>query len=162
MSDSGWPKSPDCRDGNHGKCPGEAWDMERDEETPCECPCHHASYEAEAARLYGPAPTGDEDPHASQAVPDPGRDSGPYTFPAQLLSGIHLGMRVRVSEQRGVTRYGLQGTLVAVDHYADQISERALCTAEDHPILGRRHVRVTLLHAVADTFQPEATVELLD
>jgi hypothetical protein len=29
--------SPDCRDGNHGKCDGLAWDLDLDETVPCEC-----------------------------------------------------------------------------------------------------------------------------
>lgn len=29
--------SPDCRDGNHGKCDGVAWDEEKDEPTGCTC-----------------------------------------------------------------------------------------------------------------------------
>jgi hypothetical protein len=33
--------SPDCRDGNCGKCYGEAWDLEADAPVECECP-HHA------------------------------------------------------------------------------------------------------------------------
>lgn len=36
-----------------------------------------------AEDLYGPAPVGDEDPHTSQAVPDPGETSGPYYCPEQ-------------------------------------------------------------------------------
>jgi hypothetical protein len=32
--------SPDCRDGNHQKCDGTAWDDDADEETTCECPHH--------------------------------------------------------------------------------------------------------------------------
>lgn len=33
--------SPDCRDGNHQKCDGVAWDLLRDEPTDCGCD-HHA------------------------------------------------------------------------------------------------------------------------
>jgi hypothetical protein len=29
--------SPDCRDGNHFKCDGVAWDLKADEPTQCEC-----------------------------------------------------------------------------------------------------------------------------
>jgi hypothetical protein len=32
--------SPDCRDGNCGKCDGVAWDLEADAPTDCECPHH--------------------------------------------------------------------------------------------------------------------------
>lgn len=31
--------SPDCRDGNHGKCFGTAWDLSIDEATACDCEC---------------------------------------------------------------------------------------------------------------------------
>jgi hypothetical protein len=34
------PLNPDCRDGKHATCHGDAWDVERDEECPCGCPCH--------------------------------------------------------------------------------------------------------------------------
>jgi hypothetical protein len=33
------PISPDCRDGNHTKCPGDAWDLEKDELAGCRCKC---------------------------------------------------------------------------------------------------------------------------
>ena len=29
--------SPDCRDGNHGKCDGVAWDLEGDKPSNCNC-----------------------------------------------------------------------------------------------------------------------------
>jgi len=32
--------SPDCRDGNHQKCNGDAWDLEADGITDCRCGCH--------------------------------------------------------------------------------------------------------------------------
>lgn len=32
--------SPDCRDKNHQKCPGDAWDEAHDHATACECGCH--------------------------------------------------------------------------------------------------------------------------
>ncbi len=31
--------SPDCRDENHGKCDGVAWDLELDIPSACECDC---------------------------------------------------------------------------------------------------------------------------
>ena len=34
-----WP-SPDCRDENHQKCDGVAWDLLRDQPTDCGCACH--------------------------------------------------------------------------------------------------------------------------
>ncbi len=30
--------SPDCRDGNHRKCDGQAWDVDADDVTGCGCP----------------------------------------------------------------------------------------------------------------------------
>lgn len=36
---AGWHLSPDCRDGNCSKCPGDAWDMLKD--MPTSCTCHH-------------------------------------------------------------------------------------------------------------------------
>lgn len=33
-------ESPDCRDGNHNKCDGTAWDLQTDAETRCSCPHH--------------------------------------------------------------------------------------------------------------------------
>lgn len=43
-------KSPDCRDGNHQKCDGIAWDMVRDESTWCGCQeCGHALGEYDKA-----------------------------------------------------------------------------------------------------------------
>lgn len=32
--------SPDCRDQNHQKCPGDAWDEAHDHGTECQCACH--------------------------------------------------------------------------------------------------------------------------
>lgn len=32
--------SPDCRDRNHQKCPGDALDEVKDQVTDCQCPCH--------------------------------------------------------------------------------------------------------------------------
>lgn len=32
--------SPDCRDQNHQKCPGDAWDEAHDHATDCQCQCH--------------------------------------------------------------------------------------------------------------------------
>jgi hypothetical protein len=34
--------NPDCRNGKHAACAGDAWDEERDEPTTCSCPCHQA------------------------------------------------------------------------------------------------------------------------
>lgn len=32
--------SPDCRDDNHGKCPGYGWDLDADQADVCPCTCH--------------------------------------------------------------------------------------------------------------------------
>jgi hypothetical protein len=45
---SGKPLSPDCRDGNHSKCDGVAWDIEADRTTFCLCPeCGHPAKDLE-------------------------------------------------------------------------------------------------------------------
>lgn len=31
---------PDCRDGKHSACVGDAWSVADDAATPCTCPCH--------------------------------------------------------------------------------------------------------------------------
>lgn len=35
--------SPDCRDANHHKCRGDAWDEAHDHITECQCSCHTAA-----------------------------------------------------------------------------------------------------------------------
>lgn len=48
--------SPDCRDGNHRKCNGEAWDEDADDLTDCQCPgclCHVAP-DPHSRRPVGP------------------------------------------------------------------------------------------------------------
>lgn len=45
-------RSPDCREGKHRACRGDSYDLERDVETECPCPCHlveGASGDKEAA-----------------------------------------------------------------------------------------------------------------
>lgn len=32
--------NPDCRDGKHHACAGDAWDNHQDEPTACACDCH--------------------------------------------------------------------------------------------------------------------------
>lgn len=32
--------NPDCRDGKHHACRGDAWDNDTDTPTTCKCPCH--------------------------------------------------------------------------------------------------------------------------
>lgn len=39
--------SPDCRDRNHQKCPGDAWDEAHDHPAECECECHGGPVGAE-------------------------------------------------------------------------------------------------------------------
>lgn len=42
-ADRTWPDdhlSPDCRDGKHGACRGDAWCLLVDGEHPCDCSCH--------------------------------------------------------------------------------------------------------------------------
>jgi hypothetical protein len=36
--------SPDCRDGNYTKCPGDAWDETHDGPAVCQHPSHHPDY----------------------------------------------------------------------------------------------------------------------
>jgi hypothetical protein len=93
------PISPDCRDSNHTKCDEVAWDVDDDRPVYCRCSCHRPSImspdEVAAAMLYGPAPTGDEDPHVSQAVPDPGETSGPTRLTTQeQLEALPVGVEV--------------------------------------------------------------------
>lgn len=35
-----WPVSPDCHAGKHTACTGDAWDLEEDRPTACDCACH--------------------------------------------------------------------------------------------------------------------------
>ncbi len=34
------PLNPDCRDGKHTACAGDAWDYAEDDITRCACACH--------------------------------------------------------------------------------------------------------------------------
>ncbi|MCR1983996.1 hypothetical protein NSA53_17330 [Cellulosimicrobium cellulans] len=36
------PMNPDCRDGKHRACAGDAWDLDTDQPTACSCTCHTA------------------------------------------------------------------------------------------------------------------------
>lgn len=160
MSDR--PKSPDCRDSNHGKCMGAAWDLDRDCQTSCKCPCHRGAtqggIEAEAERLYGPAPTGDEDPHASQAVPDPGETSGriPVGLRAGDLTSDHLGMTLKVVDGTNT----ISGELGQVTHGASYIDEASF-NQPTRVVLGRRWTQVEMLGYGGARVDPWATVELL-
>lgn len=40
MSDLPIPRNPECRDGKHSNCQGDAWDETNDAPALCECPCH--------------------------------------------------------------------------------------------------------------------------
>ncbi|SDG21439.1 protein of unknown function, partial [Cellulosimicrobium cellulans] len=37
------PLNPDCRDGKHRACPGDAWDLDTDQPADCSCTCHVAA-----------------------------------------------------------------------------------------------------------------------
>ena len=39
-TDGGAWLNPDCWDGKHAACGGDAWDDDDDVGTPCQCPCH--------------------------------------------------------------------------------------------------------------------------
>ena len=39
-------KSPECDQGKHANCHGDAWDAYRDCLSVCECPCHYGLKEA--------------------------------------------------------------------------------------------------------------------
>lgn len=52
--------SPDCRDDNHGKCPGYGWDLEADRADVCPCTCHLCA-------LCPPAPGGQDAVYISDA-----------------------------------------------------------------------------------------------
>jgi len=124
------------------------------------------SSEEKAESLYGPAPEGDEDPHASQAVPDPG-ESPSYAemtlhFSAAALNGYHLGLRVRVYEVRDGYKFGAVGQLTGVEHGAPIIEETTLGSAEETFTLGRRWVQLTFGSHSGTRVSPDATVELLD
>lgn len=41
--------SPDCRDGKHLACTGDAWDRAADHETSCDCTCHWTTITEEQA-----------------------------------------------------------------------------------------------------------------
>lgn len=115
--------------------------------------------EQEAERLYGPAPTGDEDPHASQAVPDPGETSGPPAPPltAGLLHGGHLGRRVRITDGRN----SATGMVHGIHHQGHLILESTLF-GKDTYAMGRLSVKLDLAGDHHLRVSPGATVELLD
>ncbi|MFD6029817.1 hypothetical protein ACFWE5_03830 [Cellulosimicrobium funkei] len=37
------PVNPDCRDGKHRACAGDAWDFDADQPDDCSCTCHAAA-----------------------------------------------------------------------------------------------------------------------
>lgn len=122
--------------------------------------------EEKAESLYGAAPEGDEDPHASQAVPDPG-ESRSYTsmnhvtFEALYLSGAHLGLNVRIQEEREGYRFGAYGLLTSVKHEASIIDDKTL-GGKENLVLGQRWVIVTFGSHSGTRLRADATVELLD
>lgn len=120
--------------------------------------------EQHAEDLYGPAPTGDEDPHASQAVPDPGETSRikvsyppNQVFPARQLCGIHLGQRIRVTEGRN----SATGVLMEVAHKGNVINDSPLFGPPVYS-LGRTWVELSFAVNHTTHVGSEATVELLD
>lgn len=40
------PASPDCQQGKHTACSGDAWDHEGDRPATCACACHHVTRSA--------------------------------------------------------------------------------------------------------------------
>lgn len=40
MNETNGPLNPDCRDGKHRACNGDAWDMAKDAPAECACTCH--------------------------------------------------------------------------------------------------------------------------
>lgn len=50
------PVNPDCRDGKHHACAGDAWDFDTDQPDDCSCTCHAAA--ALAAALEDPTEEG--------------------------------------------------------------------------------------------------------
>lgn len=67
---------------------------------------HMSPSEVKAAMLYGPPPVGDEDPHASQAVPDPGETSWPPIFATQeVLDSLPVGAVVADKDHDDWTKF---------------------------------------------------------
>jgi len=52
----GWPVSPDCQQGKHVACVGQAWDEPTDSPAPCACPCHHDDPQDVCALCGEPCP----------------------------------------------------------------------------------------------------------
>lgn len=113
--------------------------------------------EAAAENLYGPAPEGDEDPTANQYPSDPGGTSErEIGFPAELLSGQHLGHKIHVEDEGFVD----EGVLAGVRHAASMISEGTIA-GRGQIVLGRRTTVLRFTHGFINV-RPEARVELLD
>lgn len=118
--------------------------------------------EEKAESLYGPAPEGDEDPHANQEPSDPGERSGPFPFEAKYLSGAHLGFHLRLTDTlEGGQKHVVEGMLTSVQHGASLISDITLGRTEPDIILGRRWVQVSFPFGGA-RLSCDAVVELLD
>lgn len=121
--------------------------------------------EEKAESLYGAAPEGDEDPHASREVPDPG-DSPSYAslshpIQAAALNGYHLGRRVRVSEVRHGYKFGAQGMLTNIEHGAPLISEKAIASNTEDFALGQPWVQLTFGEHHGTRVTHDATVEFI-
>jgi hypothetical protein len=115
--------------------------------------------EAAAERLYGPAPEGDEDPAASQAVPDPGESPSYVNWPfaVALLNSTHLGRNVRLTDGKTI----VTGQLLGVKHWAGLVSDRSIASSEESYLMGQRSTRCSFTRGFVD-LRPEALVELLD
>lgn len=94
--------------------------------------------EQKAEGLYGPAPTGDEEPTANQYPSDPGETSRPQIpFSAALLDGTHLGRTVRVTDKDT----SITGMLAGVKHSAPVIVDSTLFGPPSYG-LGQRTVEL--------------------
>jgi hypothetical protein len=113
--------------------------------------------EEKADELYGPAPTGDEAPHTSQAVPDP---EAPFT--AGQLNSSHLGRNIRVHERRNGYKFGAQGKLTAINHGASIIRDKPISSEVDSITLGRAWAQLTFDADSGTRVSPEAWVEFIN
>lgn len=118
--------------------------------------------EAEGRRLYGPPSEGDEDPHANQYPSDPAETTGPPRITAGQLNSSHLGHTIRVTEQRGPTRYSMQGMLTRVEHEVDLVSDQAIGDNQETFSLGFRRTYLGMNNGLFAPVRSDATVELLD
>lgn len=75
------------------------------------------------------------------------------------LSGNHLGAKITVNDNN---RVAASGTLQAVNHEADLVSERPMFSPHDWYSLGSTRVTITLVPGSILHVRPDAEVELLD